>query len=201
MELHFSDIDFCIHCISSNEGQISNFAQAFYLQNLENISQSVDQRGKNTLVFQVAKDKQIALPVLRAAKLLWIYHCLKYMKEVRQLHGFLYSDWFACDSMSGEVKALGVSMVNFLLNATKMDLQVSIAKDPKNSEADLLSDWLSGWCNFAKGTGAGTDFARQFETLSARDSNKFDAIHFDRNFNVRVEPENVMANNALGNVR
>jgi hypothetical protein len=189
MERHYDDIDFRIHCISSTEGQISNFSQAFYLQNLENVSQALDAKGKNCLVFQVAKDKQIAIPVLRAAKLLWIYYCLKYTKEVHQLHGFLHSDWFACDSMSGEVKALGVSMVNFLLTATKLDLQISIAKDPKKSEADILSDWLCGWCNFARSTGRTTDLAKRFEALSNRDPSKFDAIHYACNMEVRVEPE------------
>ena len=80
--------------------------------------------------------------------------------------------------MSGEVKALGVSMVNFLLTATKLDLQISIAEDPKKFEADLLSDWLSGWCNFTRTTGATTDFAKRFEALSDRDPSKFDAIHY-----------------------
>jgi hypothetical protein len=109
------------------------------------------------------------------------------MKEVHQLHGFLHSDWFACDSMSGEVKALGVSMVNFLLTATKLDLQISIAKDPKKS--DILSDWLCGWCNFARSTGATTDLAKRFEALSDRDPSKFDAIHYACNMEVRVDPE------------
>ncbi|MBX9658821.1 MAG: hypothetical protein K2X00_09660 [Nitrospiraceae bacterium] len=179
MERHYDDLDFQIHCISSTEGQISNFTQAFYLQNLRNISQALDAKGKPCLVFQVAQDKQISIPVLRAAKLLWIYYCLKYMMEAKQLHGFLYSDWFASDSYSGEVKALGVSMVNFLLTATKLDLQISIAKDPRMSEADILSDWLCGWCNFSRSTGATTEIAKRFEMLSKRDSNKFDAIHYE----------------------
>jgi len=189
IERHYDDIDFRIHCISSTEGQISTFTQAFYLQNLENVSQALDAKGKNRIVFRVDKDKQIAVPVLRAAKLLWIYYCLKYLKEVHQLRGFLYSDWFACDSMSGEVKALGVSIVNFLLNATKLDVQISIAKDPKKSEANVLSDWLRGWCNFSRSTGATTAFAKRFEVLSERDPNKFNAIHYACNMEVRVEPE------------
>lgn len=187
MERHYDDIDFRVHCISSTEGQISNFTQAFYLQNLENVRQALDAKGKNCLVFQVTKDKHIAIPVLRAAKLLWIYYCLKYMKEVHKLHGFLYSDWFACDSMDSEVKALGVSAVNFLLTTTKLDLQISIAKVPKKSEADILSDWLCGWCNFAGSTGATTDFAKRFEALSDRDPSKFEAIHYACEMEARVE--------------
>lgn len=111
------------------------------------------------------------------------------MKEIHQITGFLYSDWFACDSMRGEVKALGVSMVNFLLTATKLNLQISIAEDPKNSEADILSDWLCGWCNFAKSTGATTDFATRLEGLSLRDPSRFDAIHYACNMEVHAEPE------------
>jgi hypothetical protein len=107
--------------------------------------------------------------------------------EVHQMHGFLHSDWFACDSMGGEVKALGVSMVNFLLTATKLDLQISIAKDPKKSEADLLSDWLGGWCNFSKSVGATTNFAKRFQALSDRDPSKFEAIHYACNFEVQSE--------------
>jgi hypothetical protein len=187
MERNYDDIDFRIQCISSTEGEISNFAQAFYLQNLENVSQALDAKGKNCLVFRVSKDKQIAIPVLRAAKLLWIYFCLKYMKEFHQLDGVLYSDWFACDSMSGEHKALGVSMVNFLLTATKLGIQISIATDPKNSEADILADWLVGWCNFARSTGAATDFAKRFEILRDRDHRKFEAIEYACNMEIPTE--------------
>ena len=188
MEKHYDDIDFRIHCISSTEGRISNFTQAFYLQNLENVSQALDAKGENCLVFRVAKDKTITLPVLRAAKLLWIYYCLKYLKEVHQLHGFLHSDWFACDSESGKNKAVGVSTVNFLLTATNLDLQISIAKDPKNYEADLLSDWLVGWCNFSRGAGLTTDFSKRFEALGERNPSKFEAIHYACSLEVRVEP-------------
>lgn len=180
MERHYDAIDFQIHCISSTEGQISSFAQAFYLQNLANVSQALDEAGQNCLVFRVAQDRQIAVPVLRAAKLVWIYFCLKYMKEVHKFSGFIYSDWFACDSMNGEHKALGVSMVNFLLTATNSDLQISIAKDPKQSEADILADWLVGWCNFSRSTGKDSDFAKRFEVLSDRDHGRFDAVHYMR---------------------
>lgn len=189
VEQHYNDIDFRIHCISSTEGQISNFAQAFYLQNLANVSQAPDAKGKNCLVFRVEESNEIAIPVLRAAKLLWIYYCLKYMMEVHQMHGFLYSDWFACDSTNGKVQALGVSVVNFLLAATKLDLQISIAKDPKDSEADLLSDWLGGWCNFAKSTGATTNLAKRFQALSDRDPSKFEAIDYSCNLEIHPKLE------------
>jgi len=189
MEKHFSDIDFRIHCISSTEGEISNFTQAFYLQNLANIRQALDPNGKTLLIFKVANDKEITIPVLRAAKLLWIYYCLKYMIEVHQLHGLLYSDWFAFDSMDGEVKALGVSIVNFLLSATKLDLQISIAKDPNEFEADLLSDWLVGWCSYARTTNPASDFSQLFDVLSERDPSKFEAIHFACNMETRIKAE------------
>lgn len=89
--------------------------------------------------------------------------------------------------MNSEHKALGVSMVNFLLTATNLDLQISIAKDPQQPDADILADWLVGWCNFSKSTGALTDFAKRFEVLRDRDPDKLDAFHYACNMEVRVE--------------
>jgi len=189
MDQHFDELDFLVHCISSTEGQISKFANSFYLQNLKNITQRVDAKGRNCLVFQVSTNDQIQLPVLQAAKLLWIFFCVKYMKEQHGLDGFIYSDWFACDSYFTPQKAIGVSMVNFLLASVGIGLQVSISEDPKRSEADLLSDWLCGWCNVAKSSAPNHEFARRFEALLQRNPNKFEAVHFDCNVRVKVVNE------------
>jgi hypothetical protein len=189
LDRRFDEMDFLVHCITSTEGQISRFVNAFYLQNLKNITQRLDAKGRNCLVFQVSTNDQIQLPVLQAAKLLWIYFCVKYMKEQHGLEGFIHSDWFACDSYLAPQKALGVSMVNFLLSSSGIGLQVSISKDPKQSEADLLSDWLSGWCNFARSSALDHEFAKRFEALLQRNPNKFAAVHFDCNVRVKVVEE------------
>ena len=78
-------------CISSTESDISYFAQALYLQNLQVISQEPDKRLRNQLVFRLDNGKLVKLPVLRAAKLIWIYFALKYMREVVGLDGFIFS--------------------------------------------------------------------------------------------------------------
>jgi hypothetical protein len=175
----FDEIDFIIHCVSSTEGQISNFANALYLQNLSIISQRVDTKGRNCLVFRLTETEERVVPVLRAAKLIWIFFCVRYMKEVHNLSGFLYSDWFSCDTPGAHPNTMGVSLVNLLLSSTEVGLQLSIAVDPRRSEADLLSDWVSGWCNSTKSGIGPSEFARQFEVLSERNPAKFEAVHFD----------------------
>jgi hypothetical protein len=178
VEKHYDELDFVVHCISSTEHQISLFANVMYWQNFHNIRQEPDKRGRNCLVFKITEDKIVSMPALRAAKLIWIYFCIKYMKEVHNLSGFIYSDWFACDSMDGEHKALGVAMVNFLLRSTGFDLQLSIAERPSESEADFLSDWFAGWSNSSK-NGTGTKaLVTRFDALTDRTPHKIDWIMF-----------------------
>jgi hypothetical protein len=178
---HYNDIDFSVHCISSTEGQISLFANALFLQNLHNIRQELDAKGRNCLVFKVSDQKTISMSALRAAKLIWIYFCMKYMKEVHNLNGFVFSDWFSNDSMTGEDKALGVSTVNFLLNSTGVGLQLSIANPPASSGADLLSDWFAGWSNSSKGGSVHSEFAAKFDSLIERIPSKIDWVMYQCN--------------------
>jgi hypothetical protein len=180
----YDQMDFSVHCISSREAQISQFAQAFFLQNNQNITQELDSKGRNCLVFKITQEKTIKMPVLRAAKLLWIYFCVKYMKEVNDLTGFIFSDWFSADVPEGEDKALGVSFVNFLLAQTGINLQLSIAHQPSQSEADLLSDWFAGWSNSSKGGTGNPELTATFNELIERAPQKIDWIMFACNIEV-----------------
>jgi hypothetical protein len=182
----YDSIDFSVHCISSTESEISRFAHAFYLQNLAHITQELNDKNKNCLVFAISETKKIKIPVLRAAKLLWIYFSIKYMKEVNQLDGFIYSDWFSADSMKGEDKALGVAFVNFLLNSTGIGLQLSIEVEPGKGEADLLSDWFAGWCNTSKSGTADSNIAAKFDQLVERTPKKIDWVEFLCNMEVHL---------------
>lgn len=186
---NYDALDFTGHCISSTEGQISTFANALYLQNLPNIGQEEDAKGRNCLVFKINDQKSIRMPALRAAKLIWIYFCMKYMRDVHNLEGFVYSDWFSNDTTQGEDKAIGVGMVNFLLSSTGVGLQLSIAKSPASSEADLLSDWFAGWSNGSKGGMATPEITAQFETLTEREPKKIDWILYQCHLEI-VHSEN-----------
>ena len=174
----YDEIDFEVHCISSNESQISLFANMFYLQNLQHINQQVDDKNRNCLVFRINENKQVSIPVLRAANLIWIYFCIKYMKEVHNIQGFIYSDWFAGDHLESEDPALAASMVNFLLSSTGIDLQLSIAQSPSSGEADLLSDWFVGLSNSAKSGLASPEITKRFENLLKREPRKIDWVNF-----------------------
>lgn len=184
IEKNYDAIDFSVHCISSTEGQISLFANVLFLQNLRNIGQERDEKGRNCLVFKITDQKSIRMPALRAAKLIWIYFCVKYMKDVHNLGGFIYSDWFSNDTADGEDKALGVAMVNFLLDSTGVGLELSIARSPGSSEADLLSDWFAGWSNSSKGGKANTELAAKFDALIERTPCKVDWVMYQCNLQV-----------------
>jgi hypothetical protein len=104
--------------------------------------------------------------------------------------GFLYCDWFAGDRYGGEDPALGVGLVNFLLKATGIDLQLSIAKDPDSAEADLLSDWFAGWANSSKSGTLDQNLAQRFDALTQRQSPKVDWIRYRCVLNV-IDSESV----------
>lgn len=184
VDKHYDAIDFAVHCISSTEGQISAFANALFLQNLQNIRQETDAKGRNCLVFNVSEQKTIRMPALRAAKLIWIYFCMKYMKEAHNLSGFVYSDWFSNDTDAGEDKALGVAMVNFLLNSTGVGLHLSISNSPASSEADLLSDWFAGWSNSSKSGTANSELVAKFDALVERVPRKIGWIMYQYNLQI-----------------
>lgn len=184
IERNYDTIDFAVHCISSTEGQISQFTQAFYLQNLSNITQELDKKGRNCLVFKISDTTVLRVPVLRAAKLVWIFYCLKYMKDVNKLDGFVLSDWFSCDSTTGDNKAEGLKTVNFLLSSTGVGLQLSIPHDSRRDEAELLSDWFSGLCNSSKSGVVDDEIAGRFEALTKREPTKIDAIEYACDFTI-----------------
>jgi hypothetical protein len=180
----YDQMDFSVHCISSTEAQISQFAQAFFLHYNQSITQELDSKNRNCLVFKINQQKTIKIPALRAAKLLWIYFCVKYMKEVNNLIGFIYSDWFCADVPEGEDKALGVSFVNFLLSQTGINLQLSIPHKASQSEADLLSDWFAGWSNSSKGGTGNPELSAKLDQLIERAPQKIDWIMFACNIEV-----------------
>ena len=118
-----------------------------------------------------------------------IYLCFKYLKEVHGLEGFIYSDWLAGDTLEGEDEALAVRIVNFLLDRTGVDLQLSIPRNPETAEADLLSDWFAGWCNSSRTGAVDQDIAARFDQLLERQPAKVDWIRFRCNLEVHIASE------------
>ncbi|RUR12570.1 hypothetical protein [Legionella septentrionalis] len=143
---NLNEIDFKVYCISSTESDISHIAQYFFSQNLSNITQEVQENGKNYLLFKITKNKTIKMPALRAARLIWTIECCRMLKSQFNLSGEILSDWFAFDSYDTADPAEGVSLVNFLLKATGVNLQISIPQKASNDVFELMSDWFSGWC-------------------------------------------------------
>jgi hypothetical protein len=170
----YDGMDFSVHCISSTEADISKYAQYYYEKNITTTSQEQDTKGVNNLVFTVPGVGPVRIQVLRAAKLIWIYHCLDYLKQKINLNGIIYSDWFSNDSYTTTYPALGVSFVNYLLNTTNKNAEIRISKDPGMSEADLLSDWFAGWANSSKNGKVQPYIAAKFEEVICLSQNKID---------------------------
>jgi len=181
-----SRINFKVHCISSSESQISNFANYFYLQNIKQIKQENDEKGRNCLVFNMGDRSPIKMPALRAANLIWIVFCIKYLKEQEGLSGFILSDWFCNDNMESEDPAVGVSIVNYFLKCLKIDLQISITKLGTVTYDDILSDWFSGWCNTVKSKVACKYQVEEFEKLEDEDPKIIDWIEFNCNYTIEI---------------
>jgi len=59
-----NEIDFKINTISSLEGEMSWFAWSFYFQNQSLISQRLDAKGRNCLIFSGLNNGEISFPVL-----------------------------------------------------------------------------------------------------------------------------------------
>lgn len=113
IDQNIHNIDFKVYCISSKESDISHITQGFYSSNLNNISQEQNDNGKNYLVFKITQNDTIKMPVLRAARLIWAFECLRMLNSEFKLEGKILSDWFASDSYETAVPAVGVSLVNF----------------------------------------------------------------------------------------
>lgn len=163
LEKNKNDLDFKVYCISSNESQISIFANAFYLSNIGNIVQENDSKGRNCLVFRITDAKTLKIPALRAANLIWIYYCLKYLCEEKGINGFIYSDWFSNDSMQGDDKAVGVAIVNYFLKTSNLGIQISIAKPNTTRYDDIISDWFAGWTNSSRNRKVDQEIIDSFE--------------------------------------
>jgi len=177
---NYDEIDFTVHCISSTEAEISQFAQMFYLQNHENITQELDERNRNCLVFKISEKQIVKFPALRVGIIIWTYYAIKYMKEVNNLNGFIYSDWFSGNQS-------GVGMVNFLLQSSGIELKLSLPINPGDSEADLLSDWFAGWSNGSKIGIVDDDIREGFEGVLEREPKKIDWLMYACDLEIELD--------------
>ena len=164
-----NDLDFKVNCVSSNEGEMSWFAWAFYFQNQSFITQQLDTKGRNCLVFTGIGKNGISLPVLRAGYLIWYNHVIRYLAESEQISGTFLSDNFCNDELGvGEGKAQGVAFVNFLLSLSSKKPQISLPITDQYKKCDLISDYMCGWINSVRSNKA-TD--KQKETLERIEKN------------------------------
>jgi len=143
-----NEIDFQVNCVSTNEGEMSWFAWAFYMQNRRLVTQRLDAKNRNCLAFGIGNEKDISFPVLRAGYLIWYHFVVRYLSEFQNISGKLLSDNLASDEEGpGDRKALGVSFVNFLLKESDSDLHIDLPIIDRYRECDRLSDYFCGWVN------------------------------------------------------
>ena len=158
--------------MSTSEGEMSWFAWAFFMQNQRHITQRLDARSRNCLVFKISTEKDLQFPVLRAGYLIWYHNVIRYLAESQNIKGKLISDNFACDQEGpGDGKALGVSFVNFLLTQSKSDLQVSLATTERYRACDRLSDYFCGWVNSVRSKTATQSHEQKIAELQAHPKN------------------------------
>ena len=185
------EIDFQVNSVSTSEGEMSWFAWAFYMQNRELVTQRLDAKGRNCLVFKISVDKDLQFPVLRAGYLIWYHHVIRYLAEVQKVKGKLISDNFANDQEGpGEGKALGVSFVNFLLAQNKSELQVSLPVTERYKSCDRLSDYFCGWVNSVRSKTATTIQEQRLSELESHPKKFIDNVIFATNLNVVDEHGN-----------
>ncbi|QEY51601.1 hypothetical protein [Legionella longbeachae] len=170
-----------MYCISSTESDISHITQSFYSSNLNNISQEQNDNGKNYLVFKITQNDTIKMPVLRAARLIWAFKCLKLLNSQFELEGKILSDWFASDSYGTTVPVVGVSLVNFFLSNIGINTQIEIPQDSKNEIFELMSDWFSGWCKTYMEKSE--SFGSEYEKLIEKAPDKFVHLIFGPPYN------------------
>lgn len=186
-----SEIDFRINCVSTNEGEMSWFAWAFYMQNQRYVSQRLDAKGRNCLVFKTTTEDELPFPVLRAGYLIWYHHVIRYLAESQGVKGKLLSDNFANDQEGpGEGKALAVSFVNFLLAQSNSDLLVSLPVTARYRAYDRLSDYFCGWVNSVRSNSADERQAQELATLEAQPRKFIDNVIFATNLNIVDEQGN-----------
>lgn len=179
------DMDFQVNCISTSEGEMSWFAWVFYMQNRELVTQRLDAKGRNCLVFKISADKEPQFPVLRAGYLIWYHHVIRYLAEVQMITGKLISDNFANDQEGpGDGKALGVSFVNFLLEQSKSELRISLPVTERYKSCDRLSDYFCGWVNSVRSKTATALNEQKLSELESRPTKFLENVIFATNLNV-----------------
>ena len=170
---------------------MSWFAWAFYAQNRRHVIQRFDAKNRNCLVFQINIEKVMSFPVLRAGYLIWYHHVVRYLAESQNIKGKLISDNFACDQAGpGDGKALGVSFVNFLLNQSKSDLQISLPITERYKACDRLSDYFCGWVNSVRSKTATESHERKLAELEAHSKEFIENVIFAMNLNILDEEGN-----------
>lgn len=185
------DLDFQVNCVSTSEGEMSWFAWAFYMQNRELVTQRLDAKGRNCLVFKISADKDLQFPVRRAGYLIWYHHVVRYLAEVQKITGQLISDNFANDEQGpGDGKALGVSFVNFLLAQSKSELRVSLPVTERYKSCDRLSDYFCGWVNTVRCKTATPLHEQKLSELESRPTRFLESVIFATNLSVVDEHGN-----------
>jgi hypothetical protein len=186
-----SEIDFRVNCVSTSEGEMSWFAWAFYMQNQRHVTQRLDAKDRNCLVFKISTEKDLHFPVLRAGYLIWYHNVIRYLAESQGIKGKLISDNFANDQEGpGDGKALGVSFVNFLLTQSKSDLQVSLPINERYKAYDRLSDYFCGWVNSVRSKTAAESHEQKLSELEAQPKKFVDNVIFATHLNIVDEQGN-----------
>lgn len=180
-----SEIDFQVNCVSTHEGEMSWFAWAFYMQNRRLVTQRLDAKNRNCLVFLINSEKNVSFPVLRAGYLIWYHHVIRYLAEFQNIGGKFLSDNFCNDEEGpGNGKALGVSFVNFLLKQSKSDLQISLPKADRYKQCDRLSDYFCGWVNSVRSRTATESHDVKLAELEKHSKKFIENIIFQMNLNI-----------------
>jgi hypothetical protein len=186
-----SEIDFRVNCVSTSEGEMSWFAWAFYMQNQRYVTQRLDAKGRNCLIFKLSEEKDLHFPVLRAGYLIWYHHVIRYLAESQNIKGKLITDNFANDPEGpGDGKALGVSFVNFLLTQSKSDLQVSLPITERYRAYDGLSDYFCGWVNSVRSKTATKSHEQKLAELEAQPKKFVENVIFATNLYIVNEQGN-----------
>jgi hypothetical protein len=188
---HANEIDFRVNCVSTKEGEMSWFAWAFYMQNQRHVSQRLDAKGRNCLVFKITTEQDLHFPVLRAGYLIWYHHVIQYLAESQSIRGMLLSDDFANDQPGpGEGKAEAVSFVNYLLTQSKSELQVSLPITDRYKSCDRLSDYFCGWVNSVRSNSAIESHVQKLAELENHPKHFIDNVIFATNLTIVDEQGN-----------
>lgn len=179
------EIDFKINCVSSLEGEMSWFAWAFYFQNQNLVSQRLDARGRNCLVFSGLNGGELSFPVLRAGYLIWYHHVVRYLVEFKQVSGKFLSDNFCNDKVGpGQGKAQGVAFVNFLLGLSPQKPQISLPTVERLAKLDIISDAMCGWSNSVRSKNASQEFATSLELFEHSRTKPIDNVVYAMDLHV-----------------